>query len=273
MPELPEVETVVRSLQGQILNQKIKSIRVFSVKNFIGTPLSVQGQDIIGVDRRAKYIIINLSQGYLVGHLRMTGKLFAVVKTQGQLEQVVKDFGKHLRVLLELEHCYLLFQDQRKFGFLQTCDSLDWLESKLGCEPLTEQFTLNYLVKICQSARQIKALLLDQSKVAGLGNIYVDEVLWQAGIHPQTCANRITDLQLQVLHGAIPEILNRSILAQGTTFLSYTFAGNQEGKFASKLQVFNRAGQPCFRCGTLIIKMRVAQRGTYVCLLCQNRGR
>jgi formamidopyrimidine-DNA glycosylase len=216
--------------------------------------------------------VIKFTNGYLVGHLRMTGKLFTVPKDQfGAIDQR-PDLHKHLRVLLELDDFYLLFQDQRKFGYLQVCDQVDWLETKLGCEPLSGQFTPEYLSGVCQSSRQIKPLLLDQSQIAGLGNIYVDEVLWQAGVHPETRASRVTVSQLRAMYLAIPEILNRSIEAQGTTFLSYTFAGNQEGQFVNQLQIFNRAGQACLRCGGVIVKTKVAQRGTYICVICQVKG-
>lgn len=266
MPELPEVETVVRNLRPSVLNQKILSTSVLCPKMVNFDPTILAGQKITGVMRRGKYIILQLAQGYLIVHLRMTGKLFVV--NDPSLNQ--PQYQKHLHVQFKLSNGWLLFQDQRKFGQVWFTKDLNWLEAKLGPEPLTEKFTWQLLAQICQSSRALKPLLLDQSQIAGLGNIYVDEVLWYAGLHPQTPADLATVEQVKKMHAGIQQILTKAIDNQGTTFLSYSFGGEQQGQFLNQLKVFSRAGQGCARCGNIIAKIRVAQRGTYICVFCQK---
>lgn len=264
MPELPEVETVVNNLRPKITNQIILGVQVLCPKILTFDYSLIINQFILGVARRGKYIILKLATGYLVIHLRMTGKLFAISKLEN-----LANYQKHLHVIFELSSQYLLFADQRQFGRISYHQDLAWLEDKLGPEPLLEQFTLEYLVKICKSNRPIKTLLLDQSKIAGLGNIYVDEVLWQAGVHPKTAACNILNKQIVLIYQAIRQILQSSINKQGTTFLSYVFDGNQKGSFLQELKVFKRDKLACLRCGNVIIKIKVAQRGTHVCEKCQ----
>jgi len=268
MPELPEVQTVVSDLKSKILQQKIINVQVLFSKIFVLEPAQIINQTIIDVLRRGKYILIKLSNGYLVVHLRMTGRFFVASKKSSKII-LTPEQQKHLHVLIELQDYLLLFQDQRKFGRMHFYQNLAWLESKLGPEPLSPDFTISYLSQICKSNRQIKALLLDQSKIAGLGNIYVDEVLWQVGVHPNTPACNIVFTKLKIMHTAIQNILQQAIAMQGTTFLSYAFDGAQKGKFLTYLKVFNRAKLPCFRCGTTIIKIKVVQRGTHLCPACQ----
>ncbi len=271
MPELPEVETVVNNLKAKLVGQKIVAVQVLCAKIFaLEQPLIID-QVILDITRRGKYIIIKLSTGYLVVHLRMTGRLFAVSKLNKDFELVnLNSYAKHLHVIIELQDYFLLFQDQRKFGRINFCPNLAWLEQKLGPEPLQEHFTLEYLITIFKSNKQIKALLLDQSKIAGLGNIYVDEVLWQAGVHPTALAINISQPQIELIYLAIREILQKAISMQGTTFLSYAFDGDKSGNYLSYLKVFNRTNKPCLRCASLIIKTKVAQRGTHVCESCQK---
>lgn len=265
MPELPEVQTVVTNLKPQIINQKILAIKVFWSKTICFEPDLILGQTIIDITRRGKYIIIKLTSGYLVVHLRMTGKLFAINR-----DQLLTNHKKHLQVAFELQDSWLLFVDQRKFGRINFCENLNWLEAKLGPEPLGQNFTLDVLTKILKVNKQIKVLLLDQSEIAGLGNIYVDEVLWQACVNPKTIASHILPIQIKLMHVAIREILQKAIDMQGTTFLSYAFDGDKKGNFLTQLKVFNRAKQACLRCDNIIIKIKVAQRGTHVCEFCQK---
>lgn len=266
MPELPEVQTVVTDLKLKILNQEIVNINVFCSKIFNLEQDVILNQKILNVSRRGKYIILELSNGFLVIHLRMTGRLFAINKNIKNLDNQ----RKHLHVIFELSDQFLLFQDQRKFGTIQFYQDLNFLDQKLGPEPLLEDFTVQYLTKICTSSKQIKALLLDQAKIAGLGNIYVDEVLWQIGVHPQMLACDLSYDKLSLMHQAIQAILRQAIDLQGTTFLSYVFDGTQKGNYLEHLKVFNRTKSACFRCGTPIIKIKVAQRGTHLCPVCQK---
>jgi formamidopyrimidine-DNA glycosylase len=266
MPELPEVETVVVNLRSQVLNQKINNITILCPKIFSDSDSKlVDQQTILDVKRRGKYIILVLSYGYLVVHLRMTGKFFVIQKSELDLHT------KHLHVIFDLEKSPLLFCDQRKFGKINFCQDLNWLEKKLGPEPLGDKFTKDYLANIFQnSKKQIKALLLDQAKIAGLGNIYVDEVLWQARVHPKRLANLISKPEIKLIYDAILQILQDAINMQGTTFLSYAFDGNKKGNYLSYLKVFNRAKLPCLGCQNIIVKIKVAQRGTHVCEICQK---
>ena len=266
MPELPEVQTVVADLKSKILNQKIISIQVLCAKIFELNINLIIDQVILDVWRRGKYIILNLANGYLVVHLRMTGRFFVVPKNNN-LQPIHQ---KHLHVIIELDNYFLLFQDQRQFGRINFHSNLDWLEKKLGPEPLLQNFTINYLIDICKSSKKIKPLLLDQSKIAGLGNIYVDEVLWQAAVHPATIANKISKVKINKIYDAIRTILQQAINMQGTTFLSYAFDGNKKGNFLEYLKIFNRANMACFACGHIVIKIKVAQRGTHICPTCQK---
>ena len=268
MPELPEVETVVNNLRPKIANQIILGVKVLCPKILAFDYNLIINQQIFDIIRRGKYIILNLDIGYLVIHLRMTGKLFAISKLEN-----LANYQKHLHVIFELSGNYLLFADQRQFGRISYHQDLTWLENKLGPEPLLEYFTLDYLIEICNSSRPIKVLLLDQSKIAGLGNIYVDEVLWQAGVHPKTNACNILNKQIKLIYHAIRQILQSAINMQGTTFLSYAFDGNQKGNFLQELKVFKRDKLPCLRCGNVITKIKVAQRGTHICEKCQELKR
>lgn len=271
MPELPEVETVVNNLKSNLIGQKILAVQVLCAKIFGLDQELIIHQVILDITRRGKYIIIKLNTGYLVGHLRMTGKLFAVSKIKSDFApNDLNNYAKHLHVIIELQDYFLLFQDQRKFGRINFCENLDWLEQKLGPEPLQEFFTQAYLINIFKSNKQVKALLLDQSKIAGLGNIYVDEILWQAGVHPQALAIKIPDQKIGLIYLATREILQKAISMQGTTFLNYAFDGDKKGNYLNYLKVFNRATKPCLRCSGIIIKIKVAQRGTHVCEVCQK---
>jgi len=272
MPELPEVETVVQNLKSKILGQKIIGVGVLCTKIFDLVPACVIGEIILDITRRGKYIIIKLNTGYLVIHLRMTGKFFAVSKPVPEINQakLLTNYAKHLHVIIELQDYFLLFQDQRKFGKINFYENLDWLENKLGPEPLLADFTQSYLATIFKSNKQVKALLLDQSKIAGLGNIYVDELLWQAGVHPATLASKISPAKTNLIYLAIREILQKAISLQGTTFLSYAFDGDKPGNYLNHLKVFNRTNQSCLRCGGVITKIKIAQRGTHVCEFCQR---
>lgn len=265
MPELPEVETVVNSLKLMVANQVFLGCDIRWHKTFVSAENNFLKKKITNVSRRGKYIIIECEDNYLVVHLRMTGKLFVINKQ----DLLLPEHQKHLRVSFELSDKYLLFQDQRKFGRVYFCKDLNWLEEKLGPEPLLDNFTVEDLVGICKSARQVKVLLLDQSKIAGLGNIYVDEVLWYAGVHPQTKAIEIPLKKIKLMHRGIKDILQKAIENKGTSFQSYTFEGSKKGGFVSELKVFNRAKAQCFKCSTIITKTRVGQRGTYVCTVCQ----
>ena len=207
--------------------------------------------------------------GYLVVHLRMTGKLFTVNLAEFEL---AKQTYKHLHVIFDLAgNNFLLFVDQRQFGKIIFCEDLAWLHEKLGLDPFDTKFTVDWLRnRFSQIKRAAKSVLLDQSIIAGLGNIYVDEALWHAGVHPKRPVNQISLSELQKLYSGIKTTLELAIAKNGTTFQSYSFMGEKSGEFVSYLKVFGRQNLACYACGTKIIKLKVAQRGTHICPKCQK---
>ncbi len=261
MPELPEVETVVRGLQQTIVGETIIDLEVPWDKalNPDDAYDSLVGKTIQSVTRRAKFIIIKLETGALVVHLRMTGKLTPVFPE------------KWITVILHFQSGNALyFQDMRKFGrMIYTDDPADLL-GHLGPEPLDEDFTAAIFLKMLSSKqRTIKPLLLDQTFLSGLGNIYVDEALFLAGIQPQSIASAVPAKNGVLLHQAIQSILSASIKAQGTTILNFSHGDNQSGTYQAALQVYGRKAQPCLICETPIEKIKLGQRGTHFCPKCQ----
>lgn len=277
MPELPEVETVVRDLRAHGLEQaSIRSAEVRWPRTVSGLPpdrfsQTLAGRAIVALARRAKYIIVTLDSGdRLLIHLRMTGKL--------RLANPDEQPGKHDHIIITLgDGRRLFFNDTRKFGRLQIAPAGTDPLAGLGPEPLDDAFTLAALrLQLADKSRQIKPLLLDQTTVAGLGNIYVDEALWQARIHPERRANTLTVAETRRLHTAIRDVLQRAVDNCGTTLGTgeanfYSVAGHR-GRNADALKVFRRDGLPCPRCGATLERSVVAQRGTHFCPHCQQTG-
>ena len=263
MPELPEVETVVRGLQNTIVGETIVDIEVPWEKALEVEDAyeALAGKTIESVTRRAKYIVIRLSTGALIVHLRMTGKLTPVYPE------------KHVTVILNFESGKsLYFQDTRKFGRMTYTQQPDEMLAHLGPEPLSKTFTPDLFSQMLASKkRKIKPLLLDQTFLAGLGNIYVDEALFQSGIHPESLSNSIPGPKIKSLHAAIQSILQNSINAQGTTVLNFSHGDNQSGTYQAALQVYGRGGEPCLICETSIEKIKLGQRGTHFCPECQTK--
>jgi len=174
---------------------------------------------------------------------------------------------------MELENGQqLVFEDTRKFGRFYYYTSGDFLDKKLGIEPLGEDFTAEWLIENLHcKKRMIKALLLDQRIIAGLGNIYVDECLWQSGIHPETKSNKIQKKNISTLCESIKNTLQSSIAAHGTTIVNFSYLNGRSGKFSNQLQIFGKDGQPCALCKTEIKKKQVAGRGTHYCPRCQKK--
>jgi len=271
MPELPEVETVVRYINTNIVGKIVESVT--PQNNFdkvLATHQPKQFNELIvnksikDVTRRGKYIVIHLDSGFLLIHLRMTGRLL--------LKLTNEDQPKHLTAIIRFtDKSSLYFKDYRKFGRLYYYDSLNYINNKLGVEPLSKNFTKDWLFKNFQnSKRQLKPLLLDQSFIAGLGNIYVDEALWFAKLHPQQIGLSVNRKKSNVLHGAIQRLLQTAIDNQGTTIINFYFGEGKKGNFREQLQVFGRQDKNCPRCESNIIKIKVAQRGTHLCPTCQQ---
>lgn len=262
MPELPEVETVAQGLQSTIAGETIVDIEVPWEKALSPDSAydSLVGQTIRGVSRRAKFIVMELDKGALITHLRMTGKLTSLYPK------------KHVTVILHFESGNTLyFQDMRKFGRMVYSDDPAGFLGHLGPEPLADSFTSAVFYGMLQKKTgMIKPLLLDQTFLAGLGNIYVDEALFQAGIHPRSLASSAPEEKAHRLHAAIQSILKKSIRAQGTTVQNFSHGEDQSGSYQAELQVYGRPEKPCPVCNTPIEKIKVGQRGTHICPNCQE---
>ncbi|HEY75898.1 MAG TPA: bifunctional DNA-formamidopyrimidine glycosylase/DNA-(apurinic or apyrimidinic site) lyase [Thermoflexia bacterium] len=271
MPELPEVETIVRGLQGlvgrRIADVEVRWERTVAVPDVETFVRRLQGRRIEEIKRRGKWVVIRLDGDlFLLIHLRMSGRL--VVGRGNPAED------RHLRVALALDDgSRLFFFDPRKFGRMALVEDPGRVVEGLGPEPLDEGFTVEQLRdRLAGRRARLKPLLLDQRVVAGLGNIYADEVLWRAGLHPLRRADRLTEEEVARLHRAIREVLEEAIAGRGTTLEDgqYVGADGQPGDFAPRLAVYRRAGQPCPRCGTPIQRARVGGRGTHFCPRCQT---
>lgn len=268
MPELPEVENIVRelkSLKGRVF--KDVEVRYHNIvepnpKVFKKVLLS---NKITDIDRRGKLIIIKLESGdFLLVHLKMTGQLTLNNKP-----------SKHTHVMFSLDGDRLLYNDIRKFGFLKVVDKSNFKKViqerfKFGPEPLSKEFNLDYLEDVLKNRKaSIKSILLNQSIVAGLGNIYVDESLFKAGIDPRKSAGKLERGELEKLRQAIKEILKKAIKQGGSTSRDYVRTSGEKGNFQNFHKVYQKTGQPCAVCSHSIERVAVAGRGTHFCPKCQ----
>jgi len=279
MPELPEVQTVVNEIiKQQLLGVKIKDVEILvpalvAPMDKADFSQALKGRKITDLSRRAKYIVATLDNGtYFISHLRMSGHFVTIdaKEERGRFERARITFanGKALR-----------YDDIRKFGRFNLTRDKEEILGKLGPEPLEKSFTPKLLFDLLPKDKKIKlcikAWLLDQSHVAGLGNIYVDEALWLAKIHPERPAASLTLEEAKALRDAIQSVLKKGIANSGTslghTQGNFISADGKHGNNAETLNVFHRQGKPCPRCKTIIIKTVVAQRGTHVCPKCQQK--
>jgi formamidopyrimidine-DNA glycosylase len=270
MPELPEVETITRILrqgfpgQPPVLGRRILALtllweRTLAEPSVTELQTRLPGQVIEDITRRGKFIVMHLSRGWLLFHLRMSGDMAV------RHANAVAEF--HDRLLLELEgSLQLAFNDARKFGRVWLVDELEHVLGRLGPEPLDESFTARDLFSRLQHThRQLKPLLLDQSFVAGLGNIYVDEALNVAGLHPLIPSNTLTEEQASKLLTGIRTVLLDGIARNGAT-IDWVYRG---GDFQNYFRVYQRTGEPCPNCGMPIARIMVGQRSTHYCPHCQ----
>lgn len=287
MPELPEVETVRIGLGELLDGKKINDVSHDWPKSFPNSLADVNnfliGSKVLSVNRRAKVLIINLSSKYsLVIHLKMTGQLvfrgkenFGAGHPNNSLVGELPD--KSTRVIIEFsDGSKLFFNDQRKFGWMRLLPTIEVAEidfmKKVGPEPLESSFTASVFIDRLQKRKKskIKAALLDQTVLAGVGNIYADESLWAAKIHPSKGVSDVSKPKLIALHKEIRDVLNLSIQKGGSTDKNYVDAKGKKGSYLSFAKVFRKEGQPCSRCGAAIEKIRVAGRGTHICPNCQK---
>jgi formamidopyrimidine-DNA glycosylase len=287
MPELPEVETVRRGLESLIVGKTIKSISHDNEKSFPNDPTLVSefavGSNVSNIKRRAKVLLIELSTSYtLMTHLKMTGQLvyegkerFGAGHPNDSLIGRLPDKSTRVTITFDDDSC-LYFNDQRKFGWMKLLPSelvaQEPFMLKVGPEPLEPEFTDKiFIARVRRRANtSIKAAILDQTVLAGVGNIYADESLWGAQIHPATLVRNITDKQLSVLHREILYVLNLSIEKGGSTDRNYVNAEGKRGSYIDFARVFRQENKPCPRCQTIVIKTRVAGRGTHLCPKCQK---
>jgi formamidopyrimidine-DNA glycosylase len=264
MPELPEVETIIRALRPALIGKTILSADL-RWKRTLASPSPAKfqkllpGQQIQDVFRRAKFLAIKLSHSHLIIHLRMSGDLLVIL---GGYQT-----GKHDRLILTLsDDVSLVFSDPRKFGRVWLVDDPASVFQDLGPEPLSDEFTPLWLHAALHARhRKLKALLLDQSFLAGLGNIYTDEALHVARLHPLTSSNTISVEQAETLWMAIHQVLEEGIRRNGAS-IDWVYRG---GDFQNHFRVYGRQGEACPVCGTLIERIVVGQRGTHYCPQCQ----
>jgi len=266
MPELPEVETIARKLKPELVDNTIleadlrwpRTLASPSAKKF---KEQIKGQKILHVGRRAKYLDISLTGFNLLIHLRMSGDLFI---KEGKINP-----EKHDRLILRLSgDRSLVFNDTRKFGRVWLTADPESVLGKLGPEPLSRDFTSQWLhAALHNRSRQLKPLLLDQTFLAGLGNIYTDEALHIAKLHPLAASDSITAKQAQALQDAIRKVLKEGIRRNGAS-IDWVYRG---GEFQNHFRVYDREGKPCPVCGTKIERILVGQRSTHYCPKCQMR--
>ncbi len=272
MPELPEVETTARDLRPDLLGQRIIAAHVLWPRTIAEPDVAafeneIAAQQIVGIGRRGKYLIFTLDSGMtLVCHLRMTGRLRVEQAGSPALPP-----GPHVRVWFELaDGRRLVFTDTRKFGRMWLVGDTRQVLDKLGLEPLEPGFDARSLAaRLRHRQAAIKALLLDQTLVAGLGNIYADEALFRARLHPLRPGASLSDAEVERLHAAIVEVLQAAVGGRGTTLRDYRPPYGERGNYQDQLQVYQRTDQPCPRCGEPIRRIRVTQRSTHYCPRCQ----
>ena len=273
MPELPEVETVRRGLEKLIVGGQITQVHLLYPKLINGDSQAcitgVTNASFTAIDRRGKYLLLRLSNGHtIVSHLRMEG--------QYSVESIETRPYKHTEIIFELlDQRRVFYNDTRRFGRMTLTNTHFEINdvpslAKLGPEPTEKDLALDYMVDIfSRSKKPVKSFLLDQNQIAGIGNIYADEVLWQSKIHPETPTKTLTVRELSLLRENIIAEMKRAIAHHGTTVHSFSNVFGEVGQFQNELQAYGRVGQPCLRCGTTMVKIKVGQRGTTFCPACQ----
>jgi len=271
MPELPEVETIRRDLAAAIVGRRVVRAEVLDASlvhapSIEGFGRGLRGKAVQRADRRGKYLLLHLDDGVLVLHLMMSGRVFL---------RPARDPVGHTRLVVEFDQGPALhFVDMRRFGraWLLPPPGVDALLADLGPEPLEPGFDGRMLqAAVHHRRRAIKPTLLDQRIVAGVGNIYADEALWLARIHPDTPAGSLSLRRLNKLARAIVTTLRAGIEYGGTSFLTHVGSRGERGRYQERLNVFQRTGEACPRCGRAITRLVIGQRGTHICPRCQRR--
>jgi len=287
MPELPEVETIRADLARKLVGRRIKSVEILNPKTVAPAPAifykSLAGERIKMVNRRAKLLFLELqpSQKFLLIHLKMTGQLIYQDKKgtvagghSDSAEAAAIYPNRHTRVLIVFsDNSRLFFNDLRKFGYMKLVTRAElgkFISRSYGPEPLTKDFSLDALAAILKSKKtNLKAALLNQKNIAGLGNIYVDEALFAARLDPRRQASSLRAAEIKALYSAINKIIKAAIRWRGTTFNNYRDSEGRRGNFSRYLQVYGRQNELCLNCRQPLQKIKLAGRGTYYCPHCQ----
>ncbi len=287
MPELPEVETVRLQLKHKVIGKTIASVEIFHMKTVEHNrqfAKKLKGEQIADIDRVGKLMIfsfVNEDNLFLLAHLKMTGQFFFVDKKGGVVggghSMTAADTKlptKHTRVAFHFtDSTTLFFNDMRLFGYTKLASAKEVTEARkgFGPEPIDPEFDVEWFVEHVRKRQSpIKAVLLDQSFVAGLGNIYVDEALWRAQVRPMRKANTLTKKEAAAIAVASGEVMLESIEVGGTTFQNFADTEGHAGNFTAYLKVFGKQDEACYRCGNIIKKTRCAARGTHYCSGCQK---
>jgi formamidopyrimidine-DNA glycosylase len=272
MPELPEVETVKEKLKPRLINKKIVDVAVRWNNTIVDIEPEefqnkLKNQVFLDIRRRGKWLVFELSNYYLLVHLRMEGKFF--------FKNIDEELNKHEHIIFKLDDVELRFHDTRKFGKMYLLDKSD-IENKkplneLGYEPFDDRLDVSYLKdKYKNKSLPIKEVLLDQKIIVGIGNIYADEILFLSRINPWKKAKELNTGELQSIIDNTKEVLKKAIELGGTTIRSYVSLDNKKGEFQDELYVHSRVNKECRVCGTIIKKDFIGGRGTYYCSTCQN---
>lgn len=270
MPELPEVETVVRALRPNLEQRRLTEVRNYWPRHIDRPSLPelqrrIHGRVITKLSRRGKYILIHLDDGQtLIIHLRMSGHLAVV--------DAGEPVADHTHTIFALDHGReLRFRDTRKFGRVYLVDDPQEVVGKLGPEPLADTFTAAaFAARLARHKRILKPLLLDQTVVAGIGNIYADEALFEAGIHPTRHSDSLSPEEIARLYTAIRNVLAVGIAREGASINTYVKPDGEKGDMQNAVRVFRRTGAPCTTCGSPIERIIVGQRSTHFCPVCQK---
>jgi formamidopyrimidine-DNA glycosylase len=277
VPELPEVETVRVRLEPKLVGRRLQRVEIFDERltrpfDPAGVAAELEGERVAALDRRGKYLVVRFESGrVLLIHLRMTGNLL-----HGHGASVADGDDPHRRAVVRLDDgSDVVYRDMRRFGtwlLVEPGELEGYLGERLGDEPLARSFTARELERrLAGRTAPIKAALLDQRTLAGMGNIYVDEALWYARIHPLRPAGELEPGELQALVRGVRRALRAGIARQGATLSNYRTPDGARGRMQEEFRVYGRAGEPCDRCGTPIEKTRVGGRGTWYCPGCQLR--
>ena len=279
MPELPEVETIRLVLSDVLPGKRIKQVHLHETRMLRGQSQSefksrLKGRRITRLDRRGKFLLIRLDSGSLLVHLGMSGQIILSSTSQDKDKNLLSLPDKHTHMILELDsNSKVYFRDPRMFGRFGLIDESEEkrLFARLGPEPLSPQFTSRSFHSALKGrTASIKSLLLNQKIVAGLGNIYTDETLFRAGLLPHKAGGELTLKETRSLHRAIRRVVKEAVLQGGTSISDFLDPKHRRGTFQLALKVYGREGQPCLKCGEIIHKEIVAQRGTRWCPRCQS---